>query len=156
MNSKALSAEAEISKILDDSIIMIYPATQELSREHFMTNWPDDQPSNKDMGYAFVGRVAACSASVPAPARTVSSVKKYRQAKCNRYLVRFQAIKEATALLEDDVEPGEQERALRSNIFKTKSVGFGFDPTVNPPRNSWLDAVFIIPFSGSILSATIN
>ena len=50
MNSKALSAEAEISKILDDSIIMIYPATQELSREHFMTNWPDDQPSNKDMG----------------------------------------------------------------------------------------------------------
>ena len=116
MNSKALSAEAEISKILDDSIIMIYPATQELSREHFMTNWPDDQPSiassvcsNKGMGYAFVGRVAACSASVPAPARTVSSVKKYRQANYNRHLVRFQAIKEATTLLEDDVELDEQE-----------------------------------------------
>ena len=59
MNSKALSAEAEISKILDDSIIMIYPATQELSREHFITNWPVDQPSIKDMGYAFVGRVTA-------------------------------------------------------------------------------------------------
>ena len=119
MNSKALSAEAEISKILDDSIIMIYPATQELSREHLITNWPDDQPSiassvcsNKGMGYAFVGRVAACSASVPAPARTVSSVKKYRQANYNRHLVRFQAIKEATTLLEDDVEPDEQERAL--------------------------------------------
>ena len=116
MNSKALSAEAEISKILDESIIMIYPATQELSREHFMTNWPDDQPSiassvcsNKGMGYAFVGRVAARSASVPAPARTVSSVKKYRQANYNRHLVRFQAIKEATTLLEDDVELDEQE-----------------------------------------------
>ena len=116
MNSKALSAEAEISKILDDSIIMIYPATQELSREHLITNWPDDQHSiassvcsNKGMGYAFVGRVAACSASVPAPARTVSSVKKYRQANYNRHLVRFQAIKEATTLLEDDVELDEQE-----------------------------------------------
>ena len=112
MNSKALSAEAEISKILDDSIIMIYPATQELSREHFMTNWPDDQPSNKDMGYAFVGRVTARSASASTPARTVSSVKKYRQANYNRHLVRFEAIKEATTLLEDDVEPDEQERAL--------------------------------------------
>ena len=112
MNSKALSAEAEISKILDDSIIMIYPATQELSREHFMTNWPDDQPSIKDMGYAFVGRVTARSASASTPARTVSSVKKYRQANYNRHLVRFEAIKEATTLLEDDVEPDEQERAL--------------------------------------------
>ena len=109
MNSKALSAEAEISKILDDSIIMIYPATQELSREHFMTNWPDDQPSNKDMGYAFVGRVTARSASASTPARTVSSVKKYRQANYNRHLVRFEAIKEATTLLEDDVELDEQE-----------------------------------------------
>ena len=112
MNSKALSAEAEISKILDDSIIMIYPATQELSREHFMTNWPDDQPSIKDMGYAFVGRVTARSASASTPARTVSSVKKYRQANYNRHLVRFQAIKEATTLLEDDVELDEQEYAL--------------------------------------------
>jgi len=116
MNSKALSAEAEISKILDDSIIMIYPATQELSREHLITNWPDDQPSiassvcsNKGMGYAFVGRVTARSASASTPARTVSSVKKYRQANYNRHLVRFQAIKEATTLLEDDVELDEQE-----------------------------------------------
>lgn len=104
MNSKALSAEAEISKILDDSIIMIYPATQELSREHFMTNWPDDQPSNKDMGYAFVGRVTARSASASAPARAVSSVKKYRTSDQERKRVHLEAIKEAHAELDEMCE----------------------------------------------------